>query len=281
MAAGSAGSPLGKAQNAAMAIAAYYHSRGMGLEAQCTVRVGKKNGSGKALLEEDALVFRGTLRLQIPFDRVRDALVEGNDLVVRTSDQEARFELGAEAAQRWLHSIREPKALFEKLDLQPQSRVAVVDVQDGPFLSALRERSATLAEGRVPQGATVIFFGVESREALRKIPILRARMPETGILWVVRPKGSKVITESDVFETLRSAGLVDTKVVAFSRTHTAHKAVIPVELRGKVAYRPPIVSLPPPELLPVAAARKPAPAKKAVKRTTKPAKKNLGTKRKR
>jgi hypothetical protein len=237
---------LKNAKNAAMAIATYYHCRRMGLEAQCTVRVGRKNGSGKALLEEDALVFRGTLRLQIPLERVRDALVEGDALVVRTTDQEARFELGAEVAQRWLHAIREPKALFEKLDLQPQSRVAVVDVHDGPFLSALRERSATLAEGRVPQGATVIFFGVESRESLRKIGILRGRMPETGTLWVVRPKGSKTIAESDVFEALHAAGLVDTKVVSFSRTHTAHKAVIPVELRGKAVPRPPIVSLPPP-----------------------------------
>jgi hypothetical protein len=245
----------------------------MGLEAQCTVRVGKKSGSGKALLEEDALVFRGTLRLEIPLQRVRDAAVEGEALVVRTTDQEARFELGAETAQRWLHSILEPKALFEKLDLQPHSRVAVVDIHDGPFLSALRERSETLAEGRVPQGATVIFFGVESREALRKVAILRARMPETGILWVIRPKGGKAVTESDVFETLRTAGLVDTKVVSFSRTHTAHKAVIPVELRGKAVPRAPIVSIPPPPPFLKPEANKTTVAKKAAKSAPKRAEK--------
>jgi hypothetical protein len=218
----------------------------MGLEAECTVHMGRKSGSGTALLEADTLVFRGTLRFEIPLDRVRSAVVEGNDLVLRTADAEARFELGAEVAQRWLTSIREPKGLFEKLDLQPESRVAVVDIHDGAFLSALRERSASLAEGRVPQGATVIFFGAEGRDALRKIAILRARMPETGILWVVRPKGSKAIGESDVFDALQASGLVDTKVVSFSRTHTAHKAVIPLELRGKAVPRRPIVSLPPP-----------------------------------
>jgi hypothetical protein len=256
----------------------------MGLEAQCTVRVGRKSGSGTAHLEADSLIFRGSLRLEIPFERVRDALVEGDALVVRTTDQEARFELGAEAAQRWLHSIREPKGLFEKLDLQPQSRVAVVDVHDGPFLSALRERSASMAEGRVPQGATVIFFGVEARESLRKIAILRARMPETGTLWVIRPKGSHAISESDVFGALHGAGLVDTKVVAFSRTHTAHKAMIPVELRGKSIPRPPIVSLPPPPKL-NAPGRKPTVApspsvKSARSATAKSAKKSVATKKK-
>ncbi len=265
-----------------MAESAYYDCETMGLEAQCTVRVGRKSGSGKAHLETDSLVFRGTIHLEIPLESVRDALVEGDALVVRTPDQEARFELGAEVAQRWLHSIQEPKGLFEKLDLLPQSRVAVVDIHDGPFLHALRERSATMAEGRVPQGATVIFFGVEARDALRKIAILRARMPETGTLWVIRPKGSKAIGEADVFEALRGAGLVDTKVIAFSRTHTAHKAVIPLELRGKAIPRRPIVSLPPPML--VSPDRKPAtirPAKKAASKTAaKPTAKSV-TKKKR
>jgi hypothetical protein len=260
----------------------------MGLEAQCTVRVGKKGGSGQAHLEADSLVFRGNPRLEIPFERIREALVEGDTLVVRTTDQEARFDLGAEMAQRWLRSILEPKGLFEKLDLVPQSRVAVVDIHDGPFLSALRERSATMAEGRVPQGATVIFFGVEAREALRKIAILRARMPETGTLWVIRPKGSKAIAESDIFDALRGAGLVDTKVVAFSRTHTAHKAMIPMELRGKSIPRRPIVSLPPPLApMPSAIERKSTPApraadKKATKTlSAKPGKKALPAKKKR
>ena len=146
---------------------------------------------------------------------------------------------------------------------------------------------ATMAEGRVPQGATVIFFGVEAREGLRKIAILRARMPETGTLWVIRPKGSKVLAESDVFEALHVAGLVDTKVVSFSRTHTAHKAVIPLELRGKGVPRRPIVSLPPPmptspQGKPATSTAGPATKKKPSKSVSvKPAKPGLAAKKKR
>ena len=88
------------------------------------------------------------------------------------------------------------------------------------------------------------------------------------MLWIVRPKGSKAIGESDVFEAAKGAGLVDTKVVAFSKTHTAHKCVIPVELRGQtVRQRPPILTIPPSAPRPSAeegAARRkasPAPAK--------------------
>ena len=177
--------------------------------------------------------------------KIREATVEGDSLIVRTDSQEARFALGAAVADHWMRLIKEPKGLFEKLEVGPESRVAVVDVHDPVFLTAIRERTASVAEGRVPQGAPIIFFGVETREALRKVQLLRARMLDSGVLWIVRPKGSKGITEAEVLETVRMAGLVDTKVVAFSRTHTAHKTVIPVELRGKAVPRQPIVSLPP------------------------------------
>jgi hypothetical protein len=244
----------------------------MGQEAECTVRVGKKSSAGKALLEGEVLVFRGDFRLDIPFDRMKDVGVEGGALVVRTDENEARLELGGPMADRWARLIKEPKGLFEKLEVTAQSRVAVVDVRDSLFLTALRERAAQVVEGRVPGGAALIFFGAETRDALRKVQLLRARMMETGVLWIVRPKASKVISEADVFEALRGAGLVDTKVVAFSKTHTAHKAMIPVEMRGQVVRRPAFVSLPPPPPGTVIKPPKPAAAPKpAASRTaTKP-----------
>jgi hypothetical protein len=239
----------------------------MGLEAECTVRVGRKASVGKALLEGETLVFRGDFRLDIPFDRMKDVAVDGGALVVRTDENEARLELGAPVADRWARLIKEPKGLFEKLEIAAQSRVAVVDVHDTLFLTALRERAASVAEGRVPGGSPIIFFGAETRDALRKIHLLRARLVDSGVLWIVRPKGSKAISEADVFDALRTAGLVDTKVVAFSKTHTAHKAMIPVELRGQAVRRPPIVSLPPP------------PPGAVIKRSAPPAKPKAGAKK--
>lgn len=217
----------------------------MGLESQCTVRVGRKISAGTALLEAETLIFRGDFRLEIPFDRIREVAVDGDTLAV-SADEESRFELGAQVAERWMRLIKQPKGLFEKLEIGPQSRVAVADLADSVFLTALRERAANVAEGRVPEGASIIIFGAETRESLRsKIHVLRARMIDSGALWIVRPKAAKTIAETDVMEAIREAGLVDTKVVAFSRTHTAHKCVIPVELRGQVRRRPPILTIPP------------------------------------
>ena len=232
----------------------------MGLEAECTVRVGRKVSAGKAQVEGETLSFRGDFRLDIPFDRIREVSVDGDALVV-TADEEARFELGAQVADRWMRLVKQPKGLFEKLEIGAQSRVAVVDVNDSLFMTGLRERAANVAEGRVPEGAAVIIFGAQTREALRKVPLLRARMVDTGALWIVRPKGSKVISEADVLEAARDAGLVDTKVVAFSRALTAHKCVVPVEMRGQARRRrPPILTIPPsaPALTPPARVARPS-----------------------
>ncbi|MDP9149719.1 MAG: hypothetical protein M3O36_07245 [Myxococcota bacterium] len=219
----------------------------MGLETECTVKLGRKTFVGKALLEGQSLIFRGEQPLEIPFERIREVTAEEGTLVVATDEQEARFELGPQLAERWMRLIKEPKGLFEKLELGPQSRVAVVEVADPLFATALRERVSNLVEGRVPQGTPVIFFGAETREALRKIQLLRARLVDTGALWIIRPKGSKTLTEADVSNATREAGLVEAKVVTFSRTHVAHKCVVPVEMRGQERRRPPILSIPPTE----------------------------------
>jgi DUF3052 family protein len=223
---------------------AVYDIGAMGLEAQCTVRVGRKASAGTAQLEGENLIFRGDFALTIPFERMREVSVEGDTLVVG-ADDEVRFELGAPVAVRWMKLIKQPKGLFEKLELGPQSRVAVVDVSDSLFVTALRERTANVSEGRVPEGAATVLFGAETRDALRRLPLLRARLVDTGVLWVIRPKASKAISENDLVEAAREAGLAETKSVAFSRTHTAHKLAVPVEMRGQVRRRPPILTIPP------------------------------------
>jgi hypothetical protein len=208
--------------------------------------MGRKTSPGRAHLAGETLAFRGDFKLDIPFDQMGEVRVDGDALIVHSDDQEVRLELGPLVASRWARLIKEPKGLFDKLEIGPQSRVAVVDVHDPMFLLALRERTAGVAEGRVPGETPTIFFGVDTRESLRKIQLLRARMPDSGVLWLVRPKGSKLLAEADVFEALRAAGLVDTKVVSFSKTHTAHKCVVPRDLRGQpMRPRPPIVSIPP------------------------------------
>ncbi|HEX5141970.1 MAG TPA: DUF3052 family protein, partial [Dehalococcoidia bacterium] len=67
---------------------------------------------------------------------------------------------------------------------------------------------------------------------LRRLGALRGAIKPAGALWVVSPKGKGIeVKDVDVMAAAREAGLVDTKVVSFSATHTALKLVIPRDRR--------------------------------------------------
>ena len=53
---------------------------------------------GKALLESDELLFRGTPRVALPTAGVTAARVDGEALVLETAQGTARLELGPEVA---------------------------------------------------------------------------------------------------------------------------------------------------------------------------------------
>jgi hypothetical protein len=105
--------------------------------------------------------------------------------------------------------------------------IALVGVEDREFRDRLLERGATVTPARAGSECDIIFLAAETIEALRKLPSLVTHLAPAGAIWVLRPKGHTRITERAVMTAGREAGLVDTKVVRFSETHTAEKFVIP------------------------------------------------------
>jgi len=76
-----------------------------------------------------------------------------------------------------------------------------------------------------------VFWFVDGKDGLGAAAKVRKKLEGAAALWVVYAKGKKEITESDVLDAGRKAGLKDVKVVGFSPTHTALKFVIPLEKR--------------------------------------------------
>jgi len=202
----------------------------MGQEARSTLRVGRKSGSGTALLEHDALIFRGDLRLVIPFKDITTVAASRGALRVTFSGGAATFVLGA-LAEHWVERIRAPKSLIDKLGVKAGMRVAVIGVSDPAFRRQLRKRTGEIVDGRPRAGSDVVFLLAERRGELLRLRALRRRLKPNGAIWVVSPKGHGDVREADVLAAGKPAGLVDVKVVAFSDTHTAHKFVIPVAER--------------------------------------------------
>jgi hypothetical protein len=203
----------------------------LGSEAVCRVRFNDQVSEGKALLETAEIIFRGDFRLKIPFGDIKSLEESHSELTVDFSQGTAVFDLGRDAS-KWAEKIRNPRGLMDKLGVKPDQVVSVLGVHDPDFITDLRKRTAAVSDGQVTPEADFVFYEADRREDLYRLRELRAAIKPKGAVWVVSPKGkTAAVKDVDVMAAARDAGLVDTKVVAFSATHTALKLVIPVSKR--------------------------------------------------
>ena len=136
------------------------------------------------------------------------------------------------------------RSRIEKLGVKKGADLLLLGIEDdAEFMKELRDAGAAIRTAGVAQ-ADMIFAVFRRREDLRRLPPLVPRLRADGVLWTLRPKGSKELTESEMMRAGQDAGLVDVKVVSFSEVLTAEKFVVPVARRashpsGKSSGRPP------------------------------------------
>ena len=198
----------------------------MGSEAHCTCRFEGCISEGMAHLDSTSLVFRGDFRLSIPLKDVTHVEARDGRLTLTFPAGTASLELG-KAAETWASKIKNPKGLLDKLGVKPGARVCVIGVRDQAFLTQLQARTDQVAQ-KPQRDADLIFYGADSLDALNALTRLKASLKPDGAIWVVSLKGKQArIKDTEVMAAAREAGLVATKVVGFSETHTALKLVIP------------------------------------------------------
>ena len=194
----------------------------MGAEVECRATIEGVDRQGKASLEADYVLFRGAdYRLKLPLAGVAVEALDG-----RLSVGRVVLHLGAQAS-KWADKIRNPKSLLDKLGVKAGQSVVVLGVKDAEFLAQL-----TAPGKRLKKNLDLVFLAAEQPVDLDRLSEIRTRLNPAGAVWVVYPKGVKTITQQDVIRATKLAGLVDVKVAAFSKTHTALKAVIPVFKRS-------------------------------------------------
>ena len=198
----------------------------MGREIQCRAKSGGKWFRGKALLETNEIVFRGDLRLKIPFATLESVVTRNGELHLKWSGNSVALELGAQA-EKWAHSILHPKSTSDKLSIKPGLKISAVQMLDDGVVKDARAAAAEFSDDRLLPNSDIIFYGATAAPDLTKIKELLSSLASNGALWVVYPKGQKEITELQVLNAGREAGLVDIKVVSYSTMHTALKFVRP------------------------------------------------------
>src|SRR3954471_5062584 len=198
----------------------------MGYEARCTLRIGNDVNRGTAILEHRDLIFRGPTRVVIPLGAIASAVAQDGSLTVRFGPTTAVFDVGA-VGSRWADRITNPPSRVDKLGVKPGLTAIVSGERHADLVGELKARGARIVRIAPAGGSDLVFYGASNRDMLDGLRDVKRSLKPTGALWVIRPKGSAAITESEVMAAGKNAGLVDVKVVSFSETHTAEKFVIP------------------------------------------------------
>ena len=124
------------------------------------------------------------------------------------------------------------RPLLDKLGLKPGARVSLIGLREPWFEVEVTARTDDLHRDRAARGSDLIFVYVERREDLdRALAPLEASLQRNGAIWVIRPKGTPNIKETDVIEAGKRAGLIDNKIASFADDLSAMRLVIPVARR--------------------------------------------------
>ncbi|MBN9318302.1 MAG: hypothetical protein BGN86_10920 [Caulobacterales bacterium 68-7] len=189
----------------------------MGREAKVQAQFDGLFELGRLHWEAPELIFKGATRKEWAGAALKGVTSEGDDLVLADG---ARFTFneGYQAA-RWAEVIDKPPNRLDKLGVKRGQRIGAVWIEDEAFLDELAER-APLAEEE--DDLDLLFAAIDSLDDLDVIPDMMERVKPKGALWIVSRKGkAATIKDVDVIAAARSYGLVDSKVCAFSPTHTA------------------------------------------------------------
>jgi hypothetical protein len=205
----------------------------VGAEADCALRDKGARHTGRALLEADELIFRGSdgYRVKLPLASLRNVRVAAGELLLDAPSGPMTLELG-DKADRWAKRIRSPKGPLDKLDLKPDHDVAIIGAADAAFVKEVGARVHSVTVGRAPKASHVVFLWADAPAALKKLAAIVKSIARNGAIWVIHPKGpASKVKDTDIFAEAKKVGLTATKVARFSETHTAEKLVIPVAKR--------------------------------------------------
>lgn len=175
---------------------------------------------GKLLWEPPKLIFRGAVRGIFQGHALRDLRVEGADLVLTDG---TRFTLEPGEAEKWLYAIQNPPGRLDKLGVKAGQTVVVEGIDDAEFLDELSTRAEPV---EAYENIDLLFLGVEDLADFDQLEDLVGGLGPKGAIWIVAEKGKGApLKDAEILAAARGQGLVDTKVCAFSKTHTALRFV--------------------------------------------------------
>ena len=183
----------------------------MGQEVTCRVECPAGTGEAKAFLESTEVLVRGAFRWRVRFAELQSVEVKADMLVLNAASGTMALRLGESVAAKWADKIRNPPSLMKKMGVKLGSRYVIAGPAPRSFLSELEAAGAE----EVNRGPELLFAFPESEADLAAV------WDKAPAVWVIYPKGRKDLTEAQIRDHGRQAGMMDTKVASVSAVLTA------------------------------------------------------------
>jgi hypothetical protein len=193
--------------------------RPMGREATCNCTWARESALCKVSLETHELILRGLIRRRIPIASLSHVRAQGDQLLFRAGADEVALNLGANLAQSWAKKITTPPpTLAAKLGISKTIHLALI----GEFESDEIRTAIAAAGATAGKHTDLILANVKTVADLNYTLDRYAAIAGNPPIWIVYPKGQgKPIGETEIRNTLRHEGFMDTKIASVSQTLTA------------------------------------------------------------
>jgi hypothetical protein len=194
----------------------------MGREAICQLQWAGESGEAKVLLETQELIVRGgggLSRRAVPIQLLTQVEVDGEQLRFHAGADAVTLTLGQAQAQSWAKKLTAPPpTLAAKLGIDAGTQVSLIGNFDSAELAGAIAAAAS-TESRHPDLILAHLRNLGDLDYALDLLKTHASHPP---VWIIYPKGAgKAIGETQIRETLRRAGWMDTKVASVSATLTA------------------------------------------------------------
>lgn len=190
----------------------------MGRETVAALTLDGCSATGKLLLEADEIILRGGLRARLPRSTITVVEVQGDDLLVTTTNGVLRAKLGAAQAMLWAKAIAKPApTLAQKLGISQNTLLLLItQITDAKLIAVIGANAANPA-GSAPK---LMLAEVHGDIALHQIQTQAQTYPDAA-LWCVTFKGpDQPFSDAKLRQFMRDLGYVDTKSCSVSAQMT-------------------------------------------------------------
>ena len=191
----------------------------MGREISTRAQIKDISAEGKLHLDSKSLAFVSPeLKWTVELDN--DLKVEAADgwLIVSLKRDKAKFEIGEDAA-KWANAILNPPTRLSKLGVKPSMRYWISGKFEPFFPKELKSFGAV--ETRKPAECDIAFLYVSDRAQLADLAHLAKSLRLKVNVWIVWPKGSATISQSQVLEAAAQLQMGPSKTAAFDDRHSS------------------------------------------------------------